>query len=237
MALCLAESLIERAGFDARDQVARYRRWQREGYLSATGQCVGITAGTARALALAQWHRQLFCGPHDPGILDPESLSRVAPVAMYFFAQGPTVAAEQAAEASRTTCQAPLVLASCRALAMALHAALSGRPKPVILAAGRTSGELKTALSDAVSLDDAPGALSAALNAFDRTPNFREAVLAAANRGGNSDVVAAVCGALAGAHYSAGAIPALWRDSLLKRHWLESCADRLLAHALLGLGG
>jgi ADP-ribosylglycohydrolase len=236
MALCLAESLVERGGFDARDQAARYRRWQKEGYLSATGQCVGITAGTARALALAGWRRQAFSGPHDPGILDPESLSRVAPVAMYFFSNGATVAAEQAADAARTTCQAPLVLASCRALARALHAALSGRPKAAILAAVRASDESSVKSPDAAPPDSAPAALAAALDAFDRTPNFREAVLAAANLGGSSDVVAAVCGALAGAYYSAGAIPLPWRESLVKKHWLESYADRLLAHALMGLG-
>jgi ADP-ribosyl-[dinitrogen reductase] hydrolase len=236
MALCLAESLLERQGFDARDQVARYRRWQQEGYLSATGQCLGITAGTARALALAQWRRQAFSGPHDPGILDPESLSRVAPVTMYFFPQGATVAAEQAAEAARTTCQAPLVLISCRALARALHAALSGRPKSAIVAAACLSDESTLPMAGSAPPDSAPAVLAAALDAFDRTPNFREAVLAAANLGGSSDVVAAVCGALAGAHYSLGAIPAPWRDSLVKRHWLESYADRLLAHALLGLG-
>ena len=84
--------------------------------------------------------------------------------------------------------------------------------------------------------ESAPAVLAAALAAFERTPNFREAVLAAANLGGSSDVVAAVCGALAGAHYSVGAIPAPWRDSVMKRHWLESYADRLLAHALMGLG-
>ena len=236
MALCLAESLIERQGFDARDQVTRYRRWQQEGYLSATGQCVGITAGTARALALAQWRRQAFSGPHDPAILDPEALSRVAPVAMYYFAQGATVAAEQAADAARTTCQAPLVLDSCRALGRALHAALSGRPKTAILAAGRASDPSTVKPPGAAPPDTAPAVLAAALDAFDRTANFREAVLAAANLGGSSDVVAAVCGALAGAHYSAVAIPAPWRDSLMKRDWLESYADRLLAHALLGLG-
>jgi ADP-ribosylglycohydrolase len=232
MALCLAESLIEREGFDARDQVARYRRWQQEGYLSATGQCVGITAGTARALALTQWRRQPFSGTHDPATLDAESLSRVAPVAMYFFAQGPTVVSEQATQAARVTCQAPLVLSACRALAQALHAALSGRPKSAILAAGRGAGTLPAEASP----ESAPGSLAAALEAFDRTANFRDAVLAAANLGGNSDVVAAVCGAIAGAHYSAGAIPALWRDSLMGRHWLDSYADRLLTHALLGLG-
>ncbi|HYX75280.1 MAG TPA: ADP-ribosylglycohydrolase family protein [Steroidobacteraceae bacterium] len=232
MALCLAESLLEREGFDARDQVARYRRWQQEGHLSATGQCVGITSGTARALALAQWRRQLFSGTHDPTAQDPESLSRVAPVVMYFFAQGPMVAAEQAAQAARTTCQAPLVLESCRALAQALHVALSGGLKSAILAAAALpDGPPAGALAQG-----APAVLAAALEAFDRTANFREAVLAAANLGGNSDVIGTVCGAIAGAHYSAGAIPALWRDSLMQGQWLEGYADRLLTHALLGLG-
>src|SRR3954447_20437504 len=46
MALLLAESLLER-GFDAHDQVSRYARWQREGYGSAAGQCVGISANVA----------------------------------------------------------------------------------------------------------------------------------------------------------------------------------------------
>src|SRR2546423_3693119 len=131
MALCLAESLLECEGFDGRDQVARYRRWQQEGYLSCTGQCVGITAGTARALALAQWRRQAYSGSHDPEALDPEALSRVVPVTMYLFAQ-PPAAAQWAAEAARTTCQAPAVLTACRALGQALHAALSGEPRSLV---------------------------------------------------------------------------------------------------------
>lgn len=233
MALCLAESLLEREGFDAQDQVMRYRRWQQEGYLSATGQCVGITAGTARALALAQWRRQPFAGTHDPAIQESESLSRLAPVVMYFFAEGPEVAAEQSAQAARTTCQAPPVLEACRALARALHAALSGRLKSTIVAAAAPP----EGLSAAASAQGAHAALAAALQAFDRTANFRGAVLTAANLGGNSDVIAAACGAIAGAHYGASAVPALWRDSLMQRGWLEGYADRLLTHALLGLGG
>jgi len=47
MALLLAESLLEREGFDARDQVERFVRWQREVTGSATGQCVGIPANVA----------------------------------------------------------------------------------------------------------------------------------------------------------------------------------------------
>ena len=236
MALCLAESLLER-GFDARDQVARYRRWQQEGYMSATGQCVGITAGTVRALALALWRRQTFSGTHDPDSQDPEALSRVAPVALYFFAH-PGRAAEQAAEAARTTCQAPAVLAACRALAQALHAALSGEPKSAILRhAQATPGALPGPGPVAVPAGaTAPAALAAALEVFARTQNLRDALLGAANLGGNCDVVAAVCGALAGAHYTASAIPTLWRNSLMKQQLIESCADRLLAHVMLEFG-
>ena len=82
-----------------------------------------------------------------------------------------------------------------------------------------------------------PAAFAAALEAFAGTGNFRDAVLSAANLGGDSDVVAAACGALAGAHYTASAIPTLWRNSLIKKQLIENCADRLLAHAMLQLSG
>jgi ADP-ribosylglycohydrolase len=228
MALCIAESLIEREGFDAADQVQRYRRWQQEGHLSATGQCVGITAGTARALARSQWRRQPFSGTHDPQAQEADALSRVTPVVMYFFGQQ-EAAVTFAAEAARTTCQAAPLLQACEALAAAVHAALSGAAKSAILAPLRS-------VPAGAAAGRAPAALAAARDTFARSANFRDAILTAANLGGDSDVVTAACGALAGAHYSAGAIPTLWRNSLMKKQLLESTADRLLAHALISLG-
>jgi ADP-ribosyl-[dinitrogen reductase] hydrolase len=236
MALCLAESLLERQGFDARDQVERYRRWQQEGHLSSTGQCVGITAGTARALARAQWRRQAFSGSHDPEALDPEVLSRVTPVVLYYFADRER-AIHEAAEAARTTCQAPAVLNACRALAAALHAALSGASRREILAAAEALVGRTSRPSAHGQEGSAPAALASALDIFARSDSFRDAVLAAANLGGTSDVVAGAAGALAGAHYTQGAIPALWRNSLMKLDLLEGFADRLLAHALVEFGG
>src|SRR5262245_7013260 len=70
MALCLAESLGERAEFDPADQVERYQRWQRTGHLTSTGECVGITAGVSKALATARWSGKPFAGSHDPDQLD-----------------------------------------------------------------------------------------------------------------------------------------------------------------------
>jgi ADP-ribosylglycohydrolase len=229
MALCLAESLLERAGFDARDQVQRYSRWQQEGYLTSTGQCVGITASTARSLALAKWRRVVFPGSHDPEQLDPEPLSRVASIALFYFAS-PEATLVQSADSSRTTCQAPAVLDACRRLGWALSNALSGQPKAKILAETATITE-----AIAQTNNTAASALAAAFWAFSSTSTFRDAVLRAANVGGNSDVVASVCGQLAGAHYGVSAIPQSWRSGLMHKDLIEGYADRLLAHSLVTL--
>ena len=148
-------------------------------------------------------------------------------------------AVEHAAEAARTTCQAPAVLGACRALAVALEAALRGEPKAAILERARTAlgAAAHPDPSGAQPASTAPAALAAALDSFAHSGNFRDAVLISANLGGNSDVVAATCGALADAHYTAGTIPASWRNSLIKKQLIESTADRLLAHALLDVGG
>jgi len=52
MALCLAESLVERKGFDPVDQLERYVRWYREGHLSSTGSCFDIVYTVSGALQL-----------------------------------------------------------------------------------------------------------------------------------------------------------------------------------------
>ncbi|HEY5103279.1 MAG TPA: ADP-ribosylglycohydrolase family protein [Steroidobacteraceae bacterium] len=246
MALCLAESLIERDGFDARDQTQRYTRWQQQGHLSATGEAVGITASTGRALGLARWQRKLFSGSHDPAQLDPEPLSRVAPAVMFFYGS-PQVAVHQGCEAARTTCQAPIVLECCRLFAAFLHGALAGRSKSGIFKPGAEIldiGRLRPAIAALANDKDEPKAavagkrvdtaLQAALWAFKSTDNFRAGALRCANLGGSSDVITAVYGQLAGAHYGWSAIPIDWRNSLIHNSLIVRFAERLLACAQLG---
>jgi ADP-ribosylglycohydrolase/protein-tyrosine phosphatase len=251
MALCLGESLVETGGFNPRDQVDRYTRWQQEGYLSATGQCVGITAGTAKSLGMAKWRRQLFSGSHDPNQLDPEVLSRVAPVVMFFFAT-PTDAVINAGDSARTTCQAPGAVESCRFFGAVLHGALAGKPKPAVLSPPPDLFDASSLRTDVIDLArhalelGAAGtprsgnvleALEVALWAFRTTDNFRDGALRVANLGGNSDVATAAYGQLAGAYYGVGAIPGTWRNSLIGKDSIEMLADRLLAHAMVTLGG
>jgi ADP-ribosylglycohydrolase len=251
MALLLAESLLESRGFDAQDQVNRYVRWQREGHGSATGQCVGISANVARSLATALYRRQPFSGSHDPEQLDKDPLSRVAPVVMYFFNDA-HAAVTRAAEAARTTAQAPMVLDCVRLFAAMLRLALTGKDKDSVL---RPSRELWTSVStrpEVLALYEGSylrrmppeitggghvvQALEAALWAFHHGESFREGALLAANLGRDSDVVAAVHGQLAGAYHGVSAIPGIWRNSLMKQEVVIDTADRLLTHALVTLG-
>jgi len=251
MALLLSESLLEREGFDAHDQVQRYARWQREGYGSATGQCVGISANVARALATAQYKQQPFAGSHDPAQLDKDPLSRVAPTVMYFFADAATAVAN-AAQTARITAQAPLVLECVRLLAAMIHQALSGREKAAVLRPPRelwstvtTRPELLAVYDGSYSRRQPPEisggghilqALEAALWAFHQAETFREGALLAANLGRDSDVVCAAYGQIAGAYHGVSAIPGIWRNSLIKQEVVIEHADRLLTHALVTLG-
>ena len=250
MALLLAESLLER-GFDAQDQVSRYARWQREGHGSATGQCVGISANVARSIATALYKRQPFAGSHDPGQLDKDPLSRVAPVVMYFFSDA-GVAMARAVEAARITAQAPLVLDCVRLFAAMLRQALTGRDKAAVLRPPReywlqpgTRPEV-LAVYEGSYARRAPAeitggghilqALEAALWAFHAGETWREGALLAANLGRDSDVVSAAYGQLAGAFHGVSAIPGIWRNSLMKQEEVIDTADRLLTHALVTLG-
>lgn len=251
MALLLAESLLECGGFDAHDQVYRYGLWQREGYGSATGQCVGISASVTRALATAQYKQKPFAGSHDPEQLQKDPLSRVAPVVMFYFADvGAAIA--RAVEAARITAQAPLVLDCVRLLAAMLHGALAGRDKQEILHPPRElwtgpnpRDEILAVYDGSYTRRQPPEitggghvvhALEAALWAFHHADNFRQGALLAANLGRDSDVVTATYGALAGAHHGVSAIPGIWRNSLMKQQVVLDTADRVLTHALVTLG-
>lgn len=249
MALCLAESLAERDRFDAADQLARYLRWQGDGHLSATGHCLGITAATARALAAAGRPVRGSAAPPAETALDPEPLSRVAPVVLHGFAD-PGAALMRAADAARFSSRSPQVHDACRLLAAMLHAALSSEPLARVLAPDPKLFADQPLHPEVAAIaarrpspgDPAPvgsGALAVLAQArwsFALGANFRDGTLRAINLGGDSDVIGAVCGALAGAYYGLAAIPRNWRQALALQEAISDLADQLLQSALVQLG-
>lgn len=243
MALCLATSLVERGGFDPRDQMDRYLRWLREGYLSSTGRCFDVGNTVARALALYDAAGDPFSGPTESDTAGNGSLMRLAPVPM-FYVDDLSNAIHYSGESSRTTHGTREAVDACRLFGAMLVLALRGESMDLILLEGHRSALPGAGLAPSVAyiaaggyigkrVDDVRGSgyviasLEAALWSFQTTGSYRDAVLRAANLGDDADTTAAICGQIAGAHYGVGSIPGDWLERCAMRADIERIADRL----------
>src|ERR1051325_2937905 len=84
MALCLAESLVTRRGFDPVHQLETYVRWWRDGHYSVKGRCFDIGITTSRALQRFVQTGQPYPGSTDPSAAGNGSLMRLAPAPLAF---------------------------------------------------------------------------------------------------------------------------------------------------------
>ena len=242
MALCVAESFIDVGVFDARDQMGRYRRWQQEGHLSATGVAVGIRPAVRKALALSGWRRTQLVGSHDPRQLDAEPLGRcIAPALFYHRDFDAAVAA--GADTARVTHQAPLVVDACRLFTGMLWTVLNGKgrleavdlarqwratptlkPELGLLAEGwrAPAGPAMASVPTILTVLDDVGRV------FASGEDFATGALRVVNLGGDSDVAGAAYGQLCGALQGTAGLPGPWLQSLADAPRLERFADQLL---------
>jgi ADP-ribosylglycohydrolase len=247
MALCLASSLLECRGFQAGDQLNRYRRWLRQGYLSSNGRAFGVD-GVALT-ALQDYESGVAPAAADPHAAWNGSLTRVAPISMYLIHDGAR-AKELAAYMSQTTHVATEAVDACRYLAGLMTGALRGESKEALLsdlyspvynywlfrhvalcpridAVARGLYKQKNA-PDLPAGEQAGDALEAALWAFFKTDDFAAGGLLAVELGNDTVATAAVYGQLAGAYYGYTAIPEPWREKIARRNEIEDLAITLL---------
>ena len=251
MALCLAESLIEMDGFDPMDQMQRYVRWWREGYLSST-EGPAFDIGTTVRSALSRFERtgEPYAGSTDSNSAGNGSLMRLAPVPMY-FAGDAEEAIDRSAESSRTTHGVAEAVDACRYFAGLLVDALKGVDKDTLLAPRYcpVEGLWETSPLARKIAEVADGSfkhreppeikgtgyvvksLEAALWAFHKSSDFRDGALLAVNLGDDADTTGAIYGQIAGAYYGVEAIPSEWRERLTMLTEMTEMADRIYDHA------
>ena len=249
MALCLATSLLRCGGFDPQDQMNRYRRWYREGYLSSTGKCFDIGGTVHSAIHAFELTDQPYSGSSDPQSAGNGSIMRLAPIPM-FYALEPLQAMHLAEESSRTTHAAQAALDACRYFAGLMVGALNGEDKETILASNYSpiSGqgphgyceEIKSIAEGSFKMKQPPEirgtgyvvrSLEAALWALYESSTFEEGALLAVNLGSDADTTGAVYGQLAGALYGIDAIPNSWKEKLAMKDLIEDTAQGLLQSA------
>ncbi len=237
MALCLAESLLERGELDLSDQLERYWRWYRHGENSINGRCFDIGNGTRSALE--RWRRAGDLEAGSPEGLGNGALMRLAPVPI-FWQHDPPLAGAMAARSARTTHGHPLALASAAYFGELLARALRGDAKADLLGpwwkgseAWDPEGEVRRIAHGSWrearirARGHALRSLEAALWAFGSTGSFEACVLAAVNLGDDADTVGAIAGQLAGAHYGLVGIPGGLISDLQQHDRFLNLADGL----------
>lgn len=243
MALCLAESLIEK-GFDPQDQIERYIRWWRDGYLSSTGSCFDIGNTVSSALRAYQKTGDPFSGCSDPYSAGNGSIMRLAPVPIFY--QNVEDAIHFSGESSRSTHQAPAAVDACRFLGAILHGLIHGADKESVLAdnyhpAGKTWENLHPEIAEVAAgsykRKNPPEirgnghvvrSLEAALWAFHHSASFKEGALLAVNLGEDADTTGAVYGQIAGACRGLSGIPTRWLDLLHGKDMILGIARKLI---------
>jgi ADP-ribosyl-[dinitrogen reductase] hydrolase len=253
MALCLAESLITKKGFDPVDQMERYLKWFKDGYLSSNGICFDIGTTTLSSLMKFKETQEPYCGPTDEYTAGNGSLMRLAPVPL-FYANNPEIGIMMSGESSRTTHQAPVAIDACRYLGALIIGLVNGNseeknnnkkeeilssfysPIPEYWDRNPVSSELIDVINGSfkrLNPLDIKGSghvlktLEAALWAFYCSNTFEEGCLMAVNLGNDADTTGAIYGQLAGAFYGDTGIPTRWVSTLAHKEKIVEIADEI----------
>jgi ADP-ribosyl-[dinitrogen reductase] hydrolase len=253
MALCLAESLIAKREFNPIDQLERYLKWYKEGYLSSNGICFDVGITVLSSLMRFKETRDPYCGPTDEYTAGNGSLMRLAPVPL-FYANDPELGIMMSGESSRTTHQAPVAIDACRYLGALIIGVVGGNnnsnntnKKEVILSPFYSpipkywdkyplSSELTNVINGSFKRLNPPDirgsgyalkTLEAAMWAFYRSDTFEEGCVMAVNLGDDADTTGAVYGQLAGAFYGETGIPTRWLSKLAYKEKIIEMADNI----------
>ncbi len=249
MALCLAQSLIDKNGIDQKDQLSKYLKWFEDGYMSANGRSIGCGKVTLRALYRYISKDCSECGNSrlTKGAGNG-SLMRIAPVAL-FYANDIKLAMEMATKSSLTTHGLPICSDASMYMTGLIIGAIEGKSKDELLSMNYakilfdhiknyTFHEEVVALAYGSYKDksrddiEAKGyvikTLESALWAFYNTSTFDEGLILVVNLGDDADTVGAVYGQLAGAYYGVDSIAKAYKDGLMKREFIEDLALKIL---------
>jgi ADP-ribosyl-[dinitrogen reductase] hydrolase len=246
MALCLADSLIEKGGYDSYDVMDKYLAWYLHGYRSSTGVCFDI--GNQVSTSLNDYMRTgssvVPVDAERTSSAGNGSIMRLAPVIIAAHAGGLTLEAamDLARISARETHFAAEAEEGTALFGVLLYNAFSAETKQDVFAYGdHDQDEVFAKLAAAVAGASGQSAetinptgyivnsLVAAVWAFMTTESFEEGALAAVNLGGDADTIGAIYGQLAGAYYGYEAIPEAWRRDVFQEQDIVQLADRLAA--------
>lgn len=245
LALATAESLL--GGYDPRDMMRRFHAWLTTGYMTPHGSVFDVGITTQAAIArFAQGEPASAWGGAGERDNGNGSLMRIAPLSCAVHRLDVATIVARSAEVSALTHAHVRSTLCCGYFSLLLRGLLSGQAlREAMRAAADDLGPHVPASELPVlarlldgSVLDAPReqiagsgyvlhCLEASVWAAARAAEYREAVLLAVNLGDDTDTTAAVTGAICGALGGTRAIPASWRDGLVRGDMVRGLAEQL----------
>jgi len=237
MALCLSQSLIDKNGFNAKDQMDKYLSWYEDGYFCTRPKCFDIGNTVVRALGLYKKSNEPYSGIEGDDNSGNGSLMRLAPIALRYHNSLELI--EFASKSSQTTHKSELAIDSCIFYAQLIAGAINGLSKDILLSSEfinkkslrrevvhvvEGSYKRKTVFKPTGYVIDT---LETALMAFYKFDNFEDGLLHVIALGEDTDTVGAVYGQLAGAYYGYDAINEKYKSQLQMHDKIYNIAKEL----------
>ena len=248
MALCALDVMANGKQIDYSHIMDNFCKWYYEGEFTPEG--LTFDAGNTCVEAILNYKssgvQPTLCGPRDEYSNGNGSLMRIHPFVLYgvYMGYGEEQMTELVKNASDLTHGHERTELACLIYTCILEEILR-EPSEKSIAKGLKAAKLrfesysefshyarifeadfaKTPVSDIRSGGYVVETLEAAIWCLLNTNTYEECALLAVNLGKDTDTTAAVAGALAGAIYGYDAIPTGWKNTLLKREYMEElCA-------------
>ena len=258
MALCLADSLIEKNGYDSFDIMGKYRHWMLDGYRT----CDGLPAadvGIQTRIALMDFADNPYINEDAPKTESAGNgaIMRLAPIVLAAMQDSDSTAPEErdlAIKLARLSCREThdsyMATAVTEAFATLLMLCLfyknnfssavehctcwlsrNERSESCLEEIDRAR---TTALEskDGAEFKDRGGyildAFAIAIWGVAHSKSFEEGMINVIRLGGDTDTNAAIYGQLAGVYYGYSGIPEEWREGVYSSAELVEIADKLL---------
>lgn len=241
LALCIARSLVESGEFDPADTAERFVGW----YDSDPFDIGNMTRRPLQRLKQGEpWDvagQAVWEQSPEGGNAGNGSVMRCPPLAIPYVADLETLA-RYSRQSSEITHADPRCTYGCAVLNCTIARLLRGEDEPLAASLDQVRSEAPGELLEA--LEPIAGTENAAIDSLSTTgyvihtlqtalhdsltaESAEEAIVTAVNRGGDTDTIGAVAGAVAGARFGATELPERWLDAIGEIEQLRALATEL----------
>ncbi|AFZ73804.1 ADP-ribosylglycohydrolase family protein [Natronobacterium gregoryi] len=239
-ALCIARSLIQQQEFDPTDIADRFVAWYESDPFDIGRMTLRALSRLDKGATWDEAGQQVWEDSPEGSNAGNGSVMRCLPLAIPYATEWERLV-EVSRQSSQITHADPRCTYGCAILNLTVAGLLDDAGTPLQDAldyvAADAPDELTTAL-EPIAGGNSPGALEmsgyvvhslqTALHDGLRAGSAEEAIVTAVNRGGDTDTIGAIAGAVAGARFGASRVPDRWLSAIDETDELESLADDLL---------